>query len=143
MELAVEAGRIVAVPQVLSRGDDAVVVLTRLTAVGTVLSLEILSVATGRPARAVFAGAFPPGRPPGVHDDPGQVRAAGPGAAVAVLHDGEAAWAVPHEAETTGDGTVRTTAEYRIDRPAGRVLDLVVAWPAAGLPDVCVAIPLR
>jgi hypothetical protein len=57
-ELAVEAGRVVAMPQVLSRGDDAAVVLTRLTAVGGVLSMEILSVADGTwrppwpPARA-------------------------------------------------------------------------------------------
>jgi hypothetical protein len=140
---AVEAGRIVAVPQVLSRGDSAVVVLTRLTAIGDALSLEILSVATGEPADAVAATAFPPPPESLVPDDPEQARTRGPGASIAVLHDHDAVWVGPHEGWSGGGGQAfRSTAEFSVARPRGGVLDLLVAWPAAGLPDVRVTIPL-
>jgi hypothetical protein len=118
-ELAVEAGRIVAGPQVLSRGDDAAVVLTRLTAVGAVLSMEILSVAND------------------------ERMLSGMGASVAVIHDRDAVWVRSYAGSSQGGGgTFRSTAEFTVGRPDGDVLDLVVAWPAAGLPDACVAIPL-
>ena len=121
-ELAVEAGRVAAQPQVLSRGDDAAVVLTRLTAVGEALSMEILSIADEVRAHA----------------------AADNGASIAVVHDRDAVWIGPHSGSSGGgSGVFRSTAEFIVSRPAGGVLALMVAWPAAGLPDVCVEIPLH
>lgn len=115
----VEAGRIVAGPQVLSRAGGAAVVLTRVTAVGEVLALEINSVAAG-------AG-----------DDSGQ------GAAVAVLRDGEAVRVRPGDGGSSGGaGVFRSTFEFTLPRPGGDTLDLVVEWPAAGLPEMYAEIPL-
>jgi hypothetical protein len=128
-ELAVEAGRIVATPQVLSRGDDAAVVLTRLTAVGAALSMEIVSVARGERAHAVAAE---------------QLRTHCSGASVAVVHDRDAVWLRSHGGSSgSGSRSLHATEEFASGRPEGAVLDLMVAWPAAGLPDVCVEIPLR
>jgi hypothetical protein len=143
-ELAVEAGRIVAMPQVLSRGDAAAVVLTRLTAIGEALSMEILSVANGERAHAVTATVFPPSRqPPGIPDDPEQIRTRGPGASIAAVHDRDAVWVRPHGSSSSGGSRAfRCTAEFTLSSPNGGILDLMVAWPAAGLPDVCVQIPL-
>jgi hypothetical protein len=142
-DLAIETGRVVAAPRVLNRVEHAVVALTRLSAVGDVLSIEILSVATEERGRAVFASVFPPRPPSGGPDDVEQVRTGGSGAAVAVLRDRDAAWVRPYEAESTGgNGAFRTTAEFRMKRPGDGVLDLVVGWPAAGIPDACVAVPL-
>jgi hypothetical protein len=143
-ELAIEAGRIGAMPQVLSRGDDAAVVLTRLTAIGEALSMEILSVANEERAHAVAATVFPPSRrPPSIPDDPEQMRACGPGASIAVVHDRDAVWVRPHRGSSSGGRRAfRSTAEFTLSSPDGGVLDLMVAWPAAGLPDVCVEIPL-
>ncbi|MFG2040374.1 hypothetical protein [Dactylosporangium sp. NPDC048998] len=132
--LAVEAGRIVAMPQVLSRRDDAAVVLTRLTSVGDALSMEILSVADGERARAVNA----------IADVAEQMRAHGPGASVAVVHDRDAAWVRPGGGSAYGGSRVfRSTIEFTLSRLDGDILALIVAWPAAGLPDVYVEIPLR
>jgi hypothetical protein len=131
-EPAVEAGRIVAMPRVLSRSGDAAVVLTRLSAVDETLSMEILSVAKGERAQVVAADALPPARQP-----------PDPGASIAVLHDRDAVWVRPHTGESSGgDREFRSTAEYASSLPDGGVLNLMVAWPAAGLPDVCVDIPL-
>jgi hypothetical protein len=143
-ELAVEAGRVVALPQVLSRGDDAAVVLTRLTAVGEALSMEILSLATGERARTVTATVFPPSRPPpGTDDGPEVLRTLGPGASVAVVTGREAVWVQPQRGSASGgSSTFRSTDEFTVNNPGAGVLDLMVAWPAAGLPDVCVEIPL-
>lgn len=142
-ELAVEAGHVAAVPQVLSRHDHAVVVLSRLTAVGEDLSVEILSVAKEERADAIVAAFFPPSRrPPDVSDDIEQIRTGGPGASIAVVHDRDADWVRPHQSESSGGGRIlRTTAEFTVSRPDHGVLDLVVGWPLAGLPDVCVAVP--
>jgi hypothetical protein len=137
---AVEAGRVVATPRVLSRGDDAAVVLTRLTAVGRVLSMEILSLAADDRADAVSATAFPP---PPAPDDPELMRTHGPAASVAVIHDRDAVWLPSHGGSASGGSRAfRSTDEFLLGTPDGAVLDLLVAWPAAGLPDVCVAIPL-
>ncbi|GAA0429801.1 hypothetical protein Aca07nite_38350 [Actinoplanes capillaceus] len=129
----IEAGRIIAGPRVLNRAGRVAVVLNRLTTVGGTLSLEILSVAHGEPARAASADAFPGGRP-----------GRGPGAAVAVLHDREAVWLPAHEsAAGGGDTEFRCTAEFLVDRPDRDTLTLVIAWPVADLPEVCVDIPLN
>ncbi|MEV4512279.1 hypothetical protein AB0K00_25355 [Dactylosporangium sp. NPDC049525] len=137
-ELAVEAGRAVAVPQVLSRGEDAAVVLTRLTAIGDLLSLEVLSVAVEARAQAAAAGGFPP-----VRDGAERPHTHRRGASIAVLHDRDATWVPPQGGTSSGgDRSFRSTVEFTPRRPEGTVLDLLVAWPAAGLPDVCVAVPL-
>jgi hypothetical protein len=142
-EPAIEAGRMVAAPRVLSRDGDAVVVLTRLTAVGAALSVEILSVAGEERARAAVAGDYPPSRPLPSVPDPGYLRTRGPGAAIAVVHDRDAVWVEPHTCSFGGDDRAyRATAEFVLSRPAGDVLTLLVAWPSAGLPDVCVDVPV-
>jgi hypothetical protein len=143
-ELAVEAGRVVAVPQVLSRGEHAVVVLTRLTAVGAALSMEILSVAKEERAHAIVATVFPPSRrPPSISDDPEQIRTCGPGASIAMVQRRGADWVRPQKSSSSGgSGIFRTTAEFTVSNPDDGVLDLVVSWPAAGLPDVCAQIPV-
>jgi hypothetical protein len=106
------------------------VVLTRLTAIGAALSMEILSVANEERAHAI-------------PDDPEHMRAHGPGASIAVVHDRDAVWVPPLGGTASGgSGTFRSTAEFAVSGPDGDVLDLMVAWPAAGLPDVCVGIPL-
>jgi hypothetical protein len=143
-ELNVEAGYVVAVPQVLSRYENVVVALTRLTAVGEALSLELLSIAKEEKADAVLASVLPASqRPPAISDDPEQIRTAGPGAAIAVMRDRDAIWVRPYRSESSGGGhTFSTKAEFMLNRPDDGVLDLVVGWPIAGLPDACVAIPL-
>jgi hypothetical protein len=145
----VETGRIVAVPQVLSRGDATAVVLTRLTAVGRALSIEILSVAYGDRADAVREAAIPLFRQSPDPDDPESVRTGGPGAAIAVVRDRDAVWAWPvHGSCIAGRHTLRAISEFVVDGLdasgglEGASLDLVVAWPAAGLPDVCVELVL-
>jgi hypothetical protein len=143
-EVAVETGRTVAAPRVLHRGADAVVVLTRLTAIGAVLSMEVLSLARGDLAGAVTASAFPPHPPPTwAADDPVQIRRGQPGASVAVLHDTDAFWLQPHTASTAGgDHTFENTGEFTLVRPDSRLLDLIVVWRTAGLPEVRVSIPI-
>jgi hypothetical protein len=114
-DLRVETGRIVALPRVVSRGEHAVVVLSRLTAVGPMLSMEITSSGEGSDA-----------------------------VAVAVLDQGEAAWLPLLEGESSGgEGWMRSRYEYVLDRPASGMLDLEVAWRSAGLPDMLVATPLE
>lgn len=136
---AVEAGTTVAPPRVLHRrGHHAAVVLTRLTATNAMLSMELLSIAKGDTADAVNAQAFLP--PP---DDPAQLRATGPGAAVAVVHGSEALWIRPGDGSSSGrDQHFSCRQEFTTDRPHGDLLDLVVAWPLAGLDDVRVRLPL-
>ncbi|MFF5225500.1 hypothetical protein [Dactylosporangium sp. NPDC000521] len=130
-EPPVEAGRIVAGPRVLSRGADAVVALTRLTAVDGALSAELLSVARG-PRAAAMSVVPGPDRPPEL-----------PGARVGVVHDGEAVWA-PHGSGSAGGGpdAFRSRIEFVLPDPGGASLDLLCAWPDAGLPDVLVPLPL-
>jgi hypothetical protein len=120
VDVAAEAGRVVAGAQVLSRGDDAVVALTRLSAVGAYLSMEVLSVAIGERARAVETAA-----------------------SVAVVDGRDALWLRPQEESSRGgERAFRSTAEVAVTRPDGDALVMIVAWPAAGLADACVEIPL-
>ena len=66
-----------------------------------------------------------------------------PGAAVAVVHGTEALWLHPHEATASGGpDAFEDTAEYTLERPDGDALDLIVGWPAAGLPEARLTIPL-
>jgi hypothetical protein len=143
-EVAVERGYIVAEPRVLSRGRDAVVVLTRLTAIGSALSMELVSLAKGGVAGTVAATVFPPSREPfSFHDDAEQVRSRGPSASTAVIRGDDAFWVRPRESSATGGGhDFMSTDEFLLSRPEDGVLDLVVAWPVAGLPDMQVGIPL-
>ena len=143
-ELAVEAGRVVAEPRVLSRHEHAVVVLNRLTAVGDALSLEILAVAKEEEADAALASVLPTSRYwPADSDDPGQIRRRGPGASVAVVDERGAMWIQPYRSEATGGGsTFRATAEFAVTRPDHGILDLVAGWQIAGLADMRSEIPL-
>lgn len=141
--VAVETGQAAAPPRVLHRGEHAVVVLTRLTAVGRVLSMQLRSLARGPVAGAISATAFPPRV---AVDDAGVTRVPGrpPRASVAVLHGDDARWLASQDATTTGGEQVfEDTSEFVLDRPDGDVLDLLLAWPAAGLPEVRVHIPIR
>ncbi|GIE76983.1 hypothetical protein Aph02nite_29330 [Actinoplanes philippinensis] len=117
-----ETGRIVAGPEVLSRNDVAVVVLTRLTEVGGALSFELGCVATI-----------------GITHDLTTVE----GATVAVVQDGEAVRVQPCTAGAGGgDDFFESLADYTVARPDGDVLPLLISWAAANLPEVCVDIPL-
>jgi hypothetical protein len=141
----IESGRIVAGPRVLHRGGDAVVVLQRLTVVGSALCLEVLSVARGDPADAVRSTFFP-ARPVRGTGEPAEIRANAPGAAIAVLRDGAALWLqIERAAATGGSDGLRTTAEHIVDRgwPHEGVLPLIIGWPAAGLVDVSVDLALH
>jgi hypothetical protein len=131
LDLAVEEGVAVAGPKVLHGSDDAVVVLTRATAVGPSLSLEVLSIARG--AMAVTIGALP--LPPS--DDPRQ--------AVVAEVRGRDAHQLRSVAGTFGGGADRHRAvgEYVLDLPDDGVLDLVVSWPLACLDEVRVRVPLN
>ncbi|SMD25420.1 hypothetical protein [Kibdelosporangium aridum] len=143
---AIEAGTNVAPPRVLHRRDHRVaVVLTRLTAMNSMLSMELLSIAKGDSADAVNAHAFPPPRPTsGALDDPAQIRATGPGASVAVIQGHEALWIRPGDSTSSGGNqTFSCLQEFTLNRPHDDLLDLIVAWPLAGLHDVRVHIPLN
>ncbi|MBU2665617.1 hypothetical protein KOI35_19075 [Actinoplanes bogorensis] len=116
-----EAGRLCAAPRVLARDRDGVVVLSRLTAVGSTLAMAVESFAR------IAA------------DAPGDW-----GASIAVLRDRSAVRLAAYEGEAGGgaDGYHART-EYVVARPSGDVLDLVVRWPAAGLAGVRVTVPLE
>lgn len=116
---ALEAGTTVAAPQVLHRRDHhAAVVLTRLTAVDSMLSMELLSTANAC--------------------------VSGPGATVAVIRGHEAFWLRPGDGSSSGgDQTFSCLQEFTLARPHDDLLDLIVAWPPAGLDDVRVHVPLR
>lgn len=108
-----------------------------------VLSMEVLSVATGDPAESVGA-AFPPHRASlGPYDNAEQIRANGRSATIAVVRGGDAYWLTPGGGSTvSGRRTFFGTQEIRVDCPDDGILELVVAWPIAGLHDVRVRIPL-
>ncbi len=95
---AVETGTVVARPRVLHRRDHAAaVVLTRLSAVNPVLSVELLSIVEDGAADAI--NAREPLPPPA---EPAELRAAGPGPSVAVLREGDAFWAQPGDGSFSG-----------------------------------------
>jgi hypothetical protein len=139
---AVEAGRLVARPQVLLRGPDAVVALTRLTAIGPVLSLELLCLARNEAAATVSTRQrYVRGPDPTRSDDPDVVRQISDGASAAVIDDGNAWWAWIDTGQSgRGLDNFLANQEYLFARPAGEAVDLVVGWPAAGLADVLVTV---
>lgn len=142
----VEAGTNVALPRVLHRRDDhAAVVLTRLTATDSMLSLELLSIAKGDAADAINAHNFlPRRRTSGALDDPDLIRTRGPGASVAVIRGHDAFWIWPNAgASFGGSQSFSCLREFTLNRPHDDLLDLIVAWPRAGLDDVRVHIPLN
>jgi hypothetical protein len=137
---ATEPGTIVAPPRVLHRRDQAAVVLTRLTAVGSVLSMELLSIAKDSIDARVFRRER---RAPSELDDPAWIRRRGPGASVAVLHGRDAFWVPPGDGSFSGgDSIFSGVQEFTLERLDDGVLDLMVTWPLAGLDDVRVRIPL-
>ncbi|QFU91104.1 hypothetical protein [Amycolatopsis sp. YIM 10] len=142
---AIEAGTNAAPLRVLHRGDHRVaVVLTRLTATNSMLSMELFSIAKDDRADTISAHVFPSSRPtPGALDDPAQIRATGPGASVAVINGHEAFWLRPGDSSASGGGqNFSSHQEFTLNRPHDDLLDLIVAWPLAGLPDVRVQLPL-
>ncbi|MFD9701854.1 hypothetical protein [Lentzea sp. NPDC059081] len=138
---AVESGTNVAPPRVLHRQDDRVaVVLTRLVAVGSLLSLELFSI--GRAAGDVWEF-VPFRRAPAAPDDPTWLRTGHSGASVAIVRGSEAVWLQHGDGSFFGgDRTVSGSQEFTVERPDDDVLDLIVAWPRAGLDDARVRIPL-
>jgi hypothetical protein len=143
-QLAPETGNIVATPRVLHRSKLAAVALTRLTAMGSALSMELLSVAKDHHADTVTDQAFPPTRPrSSTLADPAQIRANGPGASIAVIQGRDASWIPSHEGSFTGGHRTFTgVQDFTLRRPHDNILDLMVAWPLAGLDDVRVHITL-
>lgn len=126
-ELAVEAGRVVAGPQVVSRGDQAAVVLTRLTALGSVLAAQLVSVARNDAAEAVMDA-----------NDLERMRA---GASIATIVGTDAVRGQPQDGTATGGHRAyQANTEFLLSGPAEDAVDLIVAWPAAGLPAVRVTI---
>jgi hypothetical protein len=135
-----EAGLVLGGQRVLHRGDDAVVVLTRLTSVGPALSIEVDSLARGRRGGvATMAAIYGPGRR-SVRESP---RDRSAGASVALLRGDAASWlALAGGTTSGGDDAFSGRAEYAFERPDTDVLDLVVGWPEVGLPDALVRLPL-
>ncbi|WP_033438971.1 hypothetical protein [Saccharothrix sp. NRRL B-16314] len=142
---AIETGTTAAVPRVLHRGGRAAVVLTRLVAVGPdLLAGGLSSVAEGDVARTIAASAFgPTGRSSRAPGEAARIRADGPGGSLAVVRDGRAHWLRAQSGSFSGgDGIVSGTQDFIVERPPDDVLDLLVTWPLAGLPDARARIPL-
>jgi hypothetical protein len=144
LEPPVEAGRVVAGPLVVARRPDAVVVLDRLTVLDSLLSVELSSLARGALGGAIAASMFRPGPVPLSAEDTGdRIRADGPGASPAVVRDRTAYWIRSHRCMSGGgDHLFQSTGEFMCERPDGDAVDLVVAWPAAGIPDTRVTLTL-
>jgi hypothetical protein len=158
LDVDAEAGLVLSGPRVLHRGDDAVVVLTRLTLVGQALSAEVHSIARGRAGgTATMAAMYRPrrgGRDTDAehpdeprsgrrHSTPEHPEEPGTGATIALLLDDEAHRLLPAQGTASGgDDTFSGRAEYAFDRPESDVLDLVVGWREAGLADAHVRLPL-
>ncbi|MBP2326582.1 hypothetical protein JOF56_006967 [Kibdelosporangium banguiense] len=129
LPVRIEAGTVIAEPRVLHRSDHAVVALTRLTAIGSALSIELFGAATGSLADTLTAEAFPP-----AHQWEGP--------SLAVVRGNDALWLGAQEATSSGgDHSFVAVQEFATHRPEGDTLDLIVAWPQAGLPNVLVRIP--
>lgn len=141
LDVDTETGLVLAGPRVLHRGDDAVVVLTRLTLVGQALSMEVSSVARGRWGGAATMTAMY--RPGGPRSGPRGPRERGHGASVALLEGDALSWLIATRAEASGgDDSFSGRAEYTVERPESDFLELVLGWPEAELPDVVVRLPL-
>lgn len=140
LDLAIEEGVVVAAPRVLHGSADAVVVLTRVTAVGSVLALEVLSIARGVTAIVVGAHGFPMTGPPQQDEIPSQQ------AAVAEVRGREAHWLRSQYGSSSSGGSAgsyESSSNFTLPRPDDGVLDLLVSWPLAGLADVRVRVPLE
>jgi hypothetical protein len=134
-EVEVETGRAVAPPGLLRRNEHAAVLLTRLTAVGSMLSMEVRSAARGAVADSISETGFPP-----AEQSSGRRRL---GASIALLDSAEARWLWPVQGTATGGAdSFEDTSEYVFRRPPGDSLDLVTGWPDAGLPEARLTIPL-
>lgn len=150
-----EAGLILAGPLVLHRGEDAVVVLKRVTLVGAHLSVEVHSLARGRrggaATMAAMYGPMRQSRGPRADDrrgdhDKGHDEAREPsvGASIALVRGDGAAWLQPTRSDLHGgDDGFSGHSEYAFELPESPFLDLVVGWPDAGLPNVVVRLPLE
>jgi hypothetical protein len=139
-DIQIETGSVVAPPRVLQRGSHAAIALSRLTAVGGTLSLDLMSIA--KDDQAAELTACMRNEPPR-QDSPDAIRTAGPGAALAVIDGTDVVWIPSGNGSSAGGaGTFVSVREFTIERPAGGLLDLLLAWPAAQLPDVRVRIPL-
>jgi hypothetical protein len=133
-ELAIETGEIAAAPRVLHRGDQAVVVLSRVTTIGPALSLDLRSIAKDNRADDIVAHTPPPPQA-----DPGSR----PGGRIAIVHGNEASWIRGGASSfSAGDGSFSSLCEFTVERPGDNVLDLIVAWPLAQLDNAHVRIPL-
>lgn len=142
----VDGGTVAAPQQVLHRGDDAAIVLTRVAAVDAhTLSVSLSSIARGDVANTIQVATFPPGKPPSrALDQPDVARSEGPGASIAVVAGGKAFWVRPNNgAFHGGDDSCAGTQDFAVPRPHDDVLDVLVAWPLAGLPDARARIPLN
>ncbi|MFD9732830.1 hypothetical protein [Umezawaea sp. NPDC059074] len=133
-EVLIETGTVVAAPVVLHGSAEAVVVLSRVTAVGALLALEVHTFARGAAEAAVRA--LDLASPDGTRgfDHYGDL------AVVAVISGSTARWLRP----CGGVVFVKTPgfssyAEHFVPRPDGP-LDLLVSWPVVGLSEVRVRV---
>ncbi|WP_447007717.1 hypothetical protein ACRAKI_15130 [Saccharothrix isguenensis] len=143
---AIESGTTAALPRVLHRDGRAAVVLNRLVAVGPdLLAGGLSSIAEGDVARTIAGSAFGPSRRSSRGlGEAARIRADGPGGSLAVIRGGRALWLRAQSGSFSGgDGIVSGTQDFIIERPEDDVLDLLVTWPLAGLPDARARIPLE
>ncbi|SNY44470.1 hypothetical protein [Paractinoplanes atraurantiacus] len=127
----IEAGRLAADPCVLVRDRDAVIVLSRVTRSGPILALEVESLARGEAATRLEQVELPH------RDDFVRVRPT-----VALLHGASAFPLRAYEGGYSGGaGTFHATEEFAV--ASAEALDLLVAWPAAGIPAHRAVVPLN
>jgi hypothetical protein len=95
-------------------------------------------------ARTIAGSAFGPSRRSSrALGEAARIRTDGPGGSIAVIRDGRAHWLRAQSGSFSGgEGTVSGTQDFILERPADDVLDLLVTWPLAGLPDARARIPL-
>ncbi|MEU4744839.1 hypothetical protein AB0G02_30855 [Actinosynnema sp. NPDC023658] len=144
-EVDVESGTSAAPPQVLHRNDHAVVVLTRLTAVDhATLSVGLTSSARGDVADTIGnAMSARLGIPPAEGDRTDLIRSASHVPAIAVVTDGKAFWTPEYRSSFTGGNHGYSgRQDFIVPRPHDDVLDLLVTWPPAGLPEAHARIQL-
>jgi hypothetical protein len=129
-----EVGRVIAGPRVLHRGGQAAVVLEHVTASRHGLELGVLSLARGRLGRAVTHAEYA--------WDRFLDRSFHTGARIGTVAGGQVRWLQQVTGEGSGGGRYEQRAAFVAPLTAGAAVDLLVSWPAAGLPDAMVRIPL-
>jgi hypothetical protein len=140
LDVTPEAGLVLTGQRVLHRGEDAAVVLTRLSLVGPALSMEIDSVARGRRGGAATMTSM---YGPSPRSRPADPRDVGIGASVGLLDGDRLSWLSPTTGGMAGgDDSFHGRAEYAFTHPDSDALDLVVGWPVADLPDAVDRVPL-